>query len=189
MERVMNYIIDNEASIIMTEYDKHGNELSIVFDKDKPMMIETRPFELLNDSIKAYGYDIFGAFRGSRSILGNIKMPPINVNPRKVMIWFPCSSPKDRECVWLAHAHIVKRERLGRKKTRIYFKYGHTLTLDISTYSFDQKMKKAAELHVYLIKEEVGEYMGNYYGFDIVKETGNRNYRIDNRSSDLFEDF
>jgi competence protein ComK len=182
MKIVTNYIINEEAAILTTEFDSKGNEYSRVIDGAETFIVERRPFELLNDSIKHYGYDIMGAFKGTRSILGNINMPPINVNPRKEMIWFPCSSPADRQCVWVAHAHVVRREKIDAKRTLIHFKHGHSMIIELSTYRFDQKMKKAAELHIYLIESNNDKFLErSNCGFEIVKDPCGNNYRVNRK--------
>jgi competence protein ComK len=177
--KVLNkYILNLDSEIVTPEFDLYGNENSIIIENDQSFLVKMRPLQLLNESINYYGYSLSGAIEGSRSILGNINMPPVMVIPQAEAIWFPCKSHTHKDCVWLAHAHILDREKIDSTRTKVYFKQGHSLIIDLSIKQFERKMQRSAELHFQHIKRKTGKFQEFSIGFNILKDSGNQNYTV-----------
>ncbi|CAH0343788.1 competence protein ComK [Bacillus sp. CECT 9360] len=183
MKTVNKHILNHDSSIVAPEFDGYGHENSIVIENDQPFIVRMRPVDLINETIKYYGFSLSGAIEGSRSILGNINMPPIVVIPSSDTIWFPCKSHKHKDCVWLAHAQIADKERVDIARTKVLFKQGHSLIIDLSVNQFERRMQRAAELYLEQIKRKTGRFQEFSMGFNILKDSGNRNYTVHREES------
>lgn len=178
MKIVNKHVLNQESTIVTPEFDRYGNENSRLIENDQNFLVRMRPLDLINESIRYYGFNLAGAIDGSRSILGKINMPPVVVIPQFDVIWFPCKSHKHKDCVWLAHAHIIDKEKIDSGRTKVYFKQGHSLVIDLSLRQFDRRMQRASELHLQQIKRRTGKFQEFSIGFNILKDSGEQNYTV-----------
>ncbi|MCM3744081.1 competence protein ComK [Sporosarcina luteola] len=132
MEMREEYVVNNETSIILPEFDENGRLLSVVMEKSQLFKVNIEPTKLIDHSLRRYGSSLRGANDGSRTLLGEISMAPIVLNLTQSLYWFPHMSPVREDCVWIAADHIQDYKAIDKKQTEIVFTNGTTIILDTS---------------------------------------------------------
>ncbi len=88
---------------------------------------------------------IYGRHEGTKSVLGINYKSPIVVEESNEIIFFPTASPRVEECHWISLKHVDKFEKNGLK-TKILFKNGQELNLNVSYGSLENQLLRATRL-------------------------------------------
>ena len=78
-------------------------------------------------------------------LLGFNYKAPIIIEETKNMIFFPTSSPRFDNCMWISLKHIKKYDKYNNKSI-VSFKGGKTLTLNMSYNSLENQIFRATRL-------------------------------------------
>lgn len=178
MEKKTNYVLNNDSSLILPEYDQTGELISVVMENDELYRVDLKPTELIDYSLRCYGSSLRGAIDGAKTILGGVSMFPIVMNIIPNAYWFPSMSPYQPACVWFSFSHLKDYASLNKKQTKILLNNNSEIVLDASYYSFDNKVNNANKLK-YMIErqtsiEMIYEQKSPYH---IRKKEKDRNYR------------
>lgn len=146
MKLFEKYVINPNTVLITAEIDKKGNFYSKVIEGKKTFIVAMRPKALMDYSLHYYCSSLQGAIDGSRSILGNISMPPILISSQLDLCWFPCVSPERADCIWFSLTHVQITEKISSKQTNVYLNFGHSLVLDMKRSRFEFKRQRASQL-------------------------------------------
>lgn len=178
MEMREEYVVNNGTSIILPEFDENGKLLSVVMEKSELFKVNLEPTKLIDYSLRRYGSSLRGANDGSRTLLGEISMPPIVLNLTQCLYWFPSMSQKKKDCVWIAADHVKDYQALDKKQTKILLNNGSEIILNSSHYSFDQKYNRAFKLKYQIERQDPTEVVfESKKGYSIRKKGKDRNYR------------
>ncbi|WP_404330343.1 competence protein ComK [Mesobacillus maritimus] len=140
-----DYIITPQFQYMMAYYDRNGKLCTHITETTRTFIVDKSPLEVINDSIRAIGFDLRGALETSKWLLGNIHMCPIMINPIHRIVLFPTRSYKHEETIWL-NPHQIKRTTGFNRKTIILFNNDSTLTVPIKLSSFNTKLQNAEQL-------------------------------------------
>ena len=156
MRIIREYLINENTVLVEGVYDECANLCSKVVDGEELLIVTLSPVKLINHTLLNHGSDFQGAVNSSKHLLGEVKMPPVQINA-KLDIWLiPTKSSKLQSCVWFSHSHIKKTKAVGRKITEVHLSFGHTYELLMKENSFNNKRQKAAQLKEYIIKNSQG---------------------------------
>ena len=137
----MNYEINKDTlAILPVNEDK-----SFVIEKDNEYIVDYRPYEVMEHSCEYFGSSLDGRLKGSKNMLGTIYKAPILVEESRNIIFFPTVSPLLVNNVWISLNNIDKYEKLG-EKTKIYFKDGKDIIVDIPYLSFENQILRSSRL-------------------------------------------
>ncbi|MGN7399406.1 competence protein ComK [Cytobacillus praedii] len=139
------YTINKQFMEMTGYYDRNGKLCTLVTETGMTFIVDKSPLEIIRDNIVCIGYDLNGATKTARSLLGNIYNCPILVNPIDRIVIFPTLSPKHSECVWYNPVHI-KRTRSLNRQTIILYSNGRTKLIRNKLAAFNCKIKQAEQL-------------------------------------------
>ncbi|WP_040207208.1 competence protein ComK [Neobacillus jeddahensis] len=139
------YLLDPNIVLVTGEYDPYGKLCTRVILGKETFLVDRTPAQLLDDTLLYIGFNLNGAIKGARSILGNRKMCPVIVNPFHGVCFFPNKSAKRGDCIWFNPDHIVKTKPRGTK-TEVELSNELTLIIDSKLHSFHNKMQIAFQL-------------------------------------------
>ncbi|MED4227915.1 competence protein ComK [Neobacillus cucumis] len=139
------YLLDEEIILMTGEYDHFGRFCARVMIGGQTILVSRSPLQLIDDTLNYIGFDLKGANKGTKNILGNINMWPIIVNPYKGICLFPYKSPRQEDCVWFNPDHIVKTKSHGFK-TEVELSNGVSIIIDLKKYTFITKIQTALQL-------------------------------------------
>jgi len=137
-------------AIIPLEYKK-----SKIIESFKEYLIAKSPTEIVNHSCKYFGSSFNGRFEGTKNLIGVNYKAPIIVEESRGIIFFPTSSTRFDNCLWisLGNIHEYKNNELT---SEIIFKSGQKLQLDISYNTLDNQILRASRLESVLRSRKVG---------------------------------
>ena len=116
-----------------------------VIEEDKYMFINQNSFEIIDHSCKFFGSSYVGRQKGAMEMLGISYKTPIIVEETQNIILFPTSSFRSNDCCWISLNKVSKCEQ-DSKKSKVYFKNGEELELDISIGSLKNQILKSTML-------------------------------------------
>ncbi|WP_121610659.1 competence protein ComK [Mesobacillus foraminis] len=145
------YMINRHFMFMRGHYDRNGKQCTEINEASRLFIVDRAPLEVLSDSIRCIGFNLRGAMETSRSLLGDVHMCPIMVNPIHKIVLFPTRSPKHDETIWLNPAQIKRTTSINRK-TFIEFYNGCTLIIPTRLCSFNHKLKIAEQFKDMMIE-------------------------------------
>lgn len=162
------YVI-NPCTVIIKGFGDHkGHLYSKVTEGGEEFIVTMSPKGLINSSLLYYCSSLKGAIDGSRSILGNISMLPIMINPELDIFLFPSCSPNRPDCIWMSLYHVQRSEKSKPHQTRVDLSFGHSIVIDMKRSRFELKKQRAMQLRY--INSERSEKIAKYV-MDGQKET------------------
>jgi len=139
------YLVDGNVILMTGEYNKHGKLCARIMIGSETLLVDRTPVQLLDDTLKYIGFELKGAIKGAKDIIGNKYLCPVIVNPYKDICFFPIKSPKKEDCIWFNPDHIVKTKARGYK-TVVELSNGLSMIVDLKLHSFNNKMQTAIQL-------------------------------------------
>ncbi|GGE26806.1 hypothetical protein GCM10011391_01430 [Pullulanibacillus camelliae] len=160
IEESDHYIINSSTIILYPMNGNHGEYWTIALDEDyKMFLIKEKPLTVIDRSCTVFGSSYSGRREGAAKLMNYNYMIPIAINGYTDVVVFPLSSPKNRECIWLSHKHIIEFRSLG-SKTMVYFRNRFVQTFDIKPSSFESKLLRTAQFRCML--HESAKYYQNH---------------------------
>lgn len=143
----MDYRINNKTLAIIPS----GEHRSKVLEKKKNYEIDTTTFRVIEDSCEYFGQSYASRVKGSFNYIKVKYKSPIIIEEVSRIIFFPISSPKKSNSLWVSYNNIKEYFPVKNKRhTVIKFKNGYKLEIDSSFYSFNQQYLKASRLSAIL---------------------------------------
>ena len=137
----MNYEINRDTlAILPIENDK-----SRIVERHNEYIIDYNPQQIMEHSCEYFGSSLVGRLSASKSMLGSIYKAPVMVEESRNIIFFPTSSPLLSGNVWVSLNNIEKYEK-NDEKTRILFKDGKEIIVDIPFSSIENQILRSARL-------------------------------------------
>ncbi|RBP96181.1 competence protein ComK [Cytobacillus firmus] len=179
-KQIVSYIIVPETKSIRAEFNDNGECHSLVLEGDYTFKVDMKPAEIIDESLKYYGFDLNGAISGSRAILGQCKAVPVRIPGEINMYWFPHTSPGQEECVWFALHHVEAILAEDHGLSNVYVSGGHCFKLNAAEKDLTFKYDRTEKLESRISKRTV-----NTFSFIMERTTktytvekGKRNYII-----------
>ena len=138
----MNYEINNNTQAI---YPFGRNSSKIIEDEDE-YTVKFKPLNILEHSCEYFGSSYEGRKEGTKKLLGITHKSPIIIEESGKIIFFPTTSPDNKDCVWINLEKVDRYFKNGSKKSTILFKNGQTLDLNISIGSLTNQVLRATRL-------------------------------------------
>jgi len=142
-----NYEI-NEGTLAIISID--GGHSKILEDKDS-YVIDQKSFDILYHSCKYFGSSYAGRKEGSKAIIGANYKLPIIVEDERNIVFFPTTSPDDKECIWVAVNRIRDYYEEEYNVTNIVFDNGIEIKVSLSFRAVQNQIFRATRLS-YLLK-------------------------------------
>lgn len=127
------------STIAIIPVDKKKSK---IIEEDDNYIVEKSTTEIINHSCKYFGSSYEGRHDGTKSLLGISYKSPIIIEETNEIIFFPTSSPRYDNCCWISLKHVDKYEKENRS-TKIVFKNGFSLLLNISFGSFQNQILRS----------------------------------------------
>ncbi len=142
----------------MKQYEVNDETLAViginennskVLEKKKEYLIENSSYEVMDYSCQYFGSSYLGRVDGSKKMLGANYKLPIIVEESSGLIFFPITSPENKECIWISLKWY--QETLESKEhTYIILKNGKKILCSISKKSIENQVMRASRLNLIL---------------------------------------
>lgn len=130
-----------------------GKEKSKVIEFDSEFIINKSSKAIIDDSCKYFGSSYQGRLDGSKKMLNMNYKLPIVIEEYNNLIFFPTSSPRFQDCIWISLGNI-KTYSKNDNFSRITFAKDIIYDIDISYYSLENQIFRAAMLDSLLRKRK-----------------------------------
>lgn len=126
-----------------------GKTQSQVIEEGTSFLVAHTPTEIINHSCRFFGSSYAGRVEGTKDLLGVSYKAPIVIEESMELIFFPTSSPRFDNCIWISLEKVKRFEKDGIK-SKIIFSNEEILPLSISFGSLQNQCLRATRLQVVL---------------------------------------
>ncbi|WP_075981509.1 competence protein ComK [Bacillus massilinigeriensis] len=129
----------------------YGSRLySKIYEYDREFISPLKPMDIIKKSCRFFGVSYEGRKEGTKELLGFSHKLPIAVEPTNSIYFFPTSSPTKSHCIWISLEHVKKVQRVDRNQSMIIFQNDKTITIPVSTSSFNNQLYRTSMLRTKL---------------------------------------
>lgn len=146
-----NYILRATTVALESTFDNHGYEQCIVHERNRKLLVNKTPLQIVEDSFSFLVYDYKGANKGARDLLNKRNQVPFMYSLNLEMVIIPCKKPERGE-IFLVNKHIKGFERLGKNYTKVLLSTGDVLTIDMKHKLFGDKRVASSHLLVSMLE-------------------------------------
>ena len=143
----MKYEI-NDETIALIPINSHTTR---VIELSKEYIIPQAAFNIMEENCEYYGSTYEGRVKAAQKILNFSYKLPLLVEETERIIFFPTKASISKECCWINHNFVTKREKCG-KNIKVQFKNGLEEEFEISKLSFENQLMRANMLDSMLTK-------------------------------------
>ena len=126
------------------------NETKIV-ERDNIFIVKMPVMKIIENSCEYFGSSYLGRHEGTKKLIGITHKAPIIIEESKNLIYFPTTSPRLDECMWIG-LNNIKTYESKNGKTELLFDNNHKIKIDMSFGSFDNQVLRATKLESVLRK-------------------------------------
>jgi competence protein ComK len=141
MQKLEYYYI-NRGTCAIIPIDKNVSE---VIELDCSYVVNKASKEIIDDSCRYFGSSYQGRYDGSKKILNMNYKLPIMIEEFNNLIFFPTSSPRFGQCIWIS-LNNIKNYTKYESGSKIIFNSDKDLILNNSYYSLENQIFRAAML-------------------------------------------
>lgn len=123
-----------------------GENVSEVYETEAKYIVNKSPNAIIKDNCEFYGSSYEGRCKGTKNLTGIRSKYPIIIEESRNIIFFPTSSIRSNDNVWIA-LNNIKNYSEKNKNSKIVFKNNENLELYISYYSLDNQICRAHMLN------------------------------------------
>lgn len=138
----MNKYIINESTLVLFSL---GNRTQ-VYEKYTNYIIDQSIMSIIDNSCKYYGSSFKGRCDATDYLIGIRYKCPIIISEKKCLIFFPTSSPRFDECVWINYKAIKKYYLNEQNELIIILNNDKKLILNISSNIMTNQILKSSRL-------------------------------------------
>lgn len=123
----------------------NGSLKSMIYEEDCEYEVENASNKIIKYNCNYYGSSYLGRCEGTKSLTGIKTKFPIIIEESRKIIFFPTTSIRTQQSMWLSLNHI-KEIKIENSKTYVIFKNGKKLLVPLSYYSLKNQYCRASLL-------------------------------------------
>lgn len=137
------YKINANTLMIIPYKEKY----SLIIEKDKDFIIETRPNNIIKKNCVIYGSNFNGRLKSTELLTGYTYKAPILLKEEGNLIFFPTSSPRLSSCSWINFNNIDDTYYDKKKRVSIViFTCGKSMEINTSLNIINNQIFRATRL-------------------------------------------
>lgn len=149
MKKIDSYYI-NKSTYAIFSVDK---DVSKVIEEGETFLVDKSVMSIIEESCVYFGSTYDGRYRGSKKILNMNYKLPIVIEEYNNLIFFPTSSPRFQDCVWLS-LNCISKYAKDENGSSVTFSNGDQISLNISYYCLENQVFRATLLDSLLRKRK-----------------------------------
>ena len=153
----MNYEITYDTQMILPI----DSGKSKIIEEDSEYVVDNNVLEIMDHSCEYFGSSYEGRKEGTKKLIGVTHKSPIIIEESRKMIFFPTSSPDNKDCIWINLNKIDKYYKVNKTTSAIKFKNGNIMEFNVSYGSLSNQILRATRLK-YILDDRVNLKKDNY---------------------------
>ena len=149
MRKLNDYFINRGTCAIIPI----SKEVSKVIEFEETFLVNKSTVEIMDESCKYFGSSYKGRLDGSKAILKMNYKLPIVIEDFNTTIFFPTSSPRFDDCIWICLNNIEHYSKNDHGSIITFSKECY-LELDISYYSIENQIFRSTMLESLIRKRK-----------------------------------
>jgi competence protein ComK len=133
----------------------YGDNMSKIIEKNAIFFVKKKALKVMENSCKFFGSSLIGRSQGTKDMIGVNYKSPIIVEETCPIIVFPTDSPRSSNCSWICLKNIDNYTINDNMGSRITFKNGYNLDVDLSYGSLDNQVLRASRLYQILTERKM----------------------------------
>lgn len=142
-----NYILNSDVLCFTQDVENENNVL--IIEKKSKICFKSDCLKIIKFSCNYYGH----SYKIQRQfIIDNFNFyikTPIVLSEYEMIIFFPTTTPKSKECIWIAYNNI-ERYVSENNYTKIFFKGGKVLNVSASYTTIDSQITKCIKIEKFI---------------------------------------
>ena len=139
----MEYEINKDTLALISR----KKENTRVVENNSEYIIDKNTFKIIEHSCEYFGSSYEGRHNGTKNLIGVTHKSPIIIEETKSIIFFPTTSPREKDCTWISLNNILTyRQGSTPKSTLIEFKNGKLIEINVSVGSINNQILRASRL-------------------------------------------
>ena len=131
----------------------YGSKIySRIIELEDDFITPFKPIDIINKSCEYFGSNYEGRKQGTKQIMGITHKVPVAIDPSNSIFFFPTTSPLRPQCIWLSHDHVMSFTRLDQQHTTVVFRNKQSITINMSSSSFENQLHRTAFLKTKLVQ-------------------------------------
>lgn len=122
-----------------------GKKKTKIIEENNEIIINNDTFKIIDHSCRYFGSSYDGRHYGTQEITGISYKTPIIVEETQNIIFFPTANAKSNDCMWISLDKIMDYYEKDYE-TKLIFKNGYELKLDISLSSLQNQILRSTLL-------------------------------------------
>lgn len=151
MQELDSYII-NYDTLLIVPCDKNK---VIVYEIDDEFVVDSNSLEIVENSCLFFGSSLEGRKQGVKSLIDCEMKVPIIVEDSKNLIFFPTSSYKNKQSVWISYQNLLKYSKFDKNVTLLNFKNNRDIKVNVRFGIIDNQIIRCIKLDTFINKRKV----------------------------------
>lgn len=150
------YVINYETLIVMP----YGKEKSKVYEYDEEFIINKNVMDIIKDSCLFFGSSLEGRKEGTKHLINCEMKLPIIIEDRDSLIFFPTSSYRNNDNVWISYNNLLNYSKIDSNRTMIFFKENNKIMVNIKYNIIDNQIIRCIKLDAVFNKRRLCSNLG-----------------------------
>lgn len=122
-----------------------GEKQTKVYEEEREFIINKTPLEIIDDSCRFFGSSYLGRFEGTKSLVGYNYKSPIIIEETNKIIFFPTTSPRLAECIWVS-LNNIKDYLSENNYSLLILKNNKKIKINISFNTLENQILRSTKL-------------------------------------------
>lgn len=147
MKMKTNHIMKIKSSkkkLLMISYDKKKKQSICLYEGNKEKRLALKPYQILEELCLRNGSSYEGRKESFCFITGARQKPGILISERTQDIYFPTTSKKNEDCVWVLYNQVFKVKSLDQMNSKILFLDGTKVNIPYDSRILNKQLKRCA---------------------------------------------
>lgn len=134
---------------------------SLILEENEEFIVNSAPSKLVDVACKFFGSSLHGRQTGTKEVSQMTHKLPISIDPASGMYFFPTTSPNNPNCAWIAHTHIESVDKAVNQQSRLNFRNGEHIIIDVSFGSLMNQINRTAQYR-YILDNRLERLQSHY---------------------------
>ena len=162
MKQIEEYEI-NSCTMLLLPVEYGSKIYSKVIEAEDEYLSPFKPLDIIKKGCDYFGVSYESRKKGTSQLIGYNRKIPIAIEPTNRLFFFPTTSPKSPECIWIAHEYVENYTRVRPNQTLITFRNKQSHIFSVPFGTIETQMLRTALLKTKLLQRIENNQRKSFY--------------------------